>query len=764
MYRLAYRNFGDHESLVVNHSVVAGSSVGVRWYELRLAGGTASIFQQGTYAPDSNYRWMGSIVQDQVGDMALGFSLSSSTLHPEIHYTGRLAGDAAGQMTQGEGTLIDGPGSQTGGLSRWGDYSMMAVDPSDDCTFWYVNEYIPANGSFNWKTRIGSFKFPDCGSAPPSDFSIAVSPTGASVSQGGSTTAAVSTAVTSGSAETVSLSITGAPAGVTPSLSPTSVTAGAGSTLTLTVDAATTPGSYTLTVTGTSPSATHSATYALTVVAAPANDFSIAVSPSSASAAPGGSATATITTAVTSGSTQSVALSVGGTPAGTTASASPSSVTAGGSSILTVNVGAATAPGTYTLTITGTGSSATHSASFTLTVLAPPPPNDFSIAVSPTSASAAPGGSATATITTAVTSGSAQTVALSLSGAPTGVTASASPSSVTAGGSSTLTATVDVATAPGTYTLTITGTGTSATHTASFSLTVTGTGIVNGGFESGLTGWTSSGSTAISTSPHSGAQAAQVGSVNPSGDSSLSQTFTVPAAGGTLSLWYKVVCTDTVTYDWATVTLRDNTTGVPSTVLPRTCTNNGTWRQATAALPAGHSMTLTLSDHDDNYPGDPTYTLYDDVAIVTSVPNPLQNGGFESGLTSWTASGSTGTSTIAHSGTASARVGSTSPTLNSSLVQTFTVPAAGGTLSFWYRMTCPDTLTYDWATVTLRDNATALTRTLLPRTCTNSGLWVQVSASVASSAGHSVTLTLANHDDNYPADPSFTLYDDVVIQ
>src|SRR5207244_3440666 len=151
MYRLAYRNFGDHESLVVNHSVTAGSSCGVRWYEIRTPGTTPTVFQQGTYAPDSNYRWMGSVAMDQAGNIALGFSVSSSTLNPQIHYTGRLATSPAGVMDQGEGTIINGTGSQTGsGLSRWGDYSSMTVDPSDDCTFWYTNEYIPSNGAFNW--------------------------------------------------------------------------------------------------------------------------------------------------------------------------------------------------------------------------------------------------------------------------------------------------------------------------------------------------------------------------------------------------------------------------------------------------------------------------------------------------------------------------------------------------------------------------------------------------------------------------------------
>ncbi len=164
MYRLAYRNFGDHESLVVNHTVNAGSGrAGVRWYEVRRTGGTWSIYQQGTYAPsDGLYRWMGSIAMDHMGNMALGYSVSSSSVYPSIRYTGRLASDPLGQITQDEVTLIAGGGSETSGYHRWGDYSMMSVDPVDDCTFWYTTEYYPSTSSTHWHTRIGSFKFPDC--------------------------------------------------------------------------------------------------------------------------------------------------------------------------------------------------------------------------------------------------------------------------------------------------------------------------------------------------------------------------------------------------------------------------------------------------------------------------------------------------------------------------------------------------------------------------------------------------------------------------
>jgi hypothetical protein len=170
MWRLAYRNFGTYEALVTNQAVEATPGVaGVRWYEIRRTpAGSYSIYQQGTYDPgDGVHRWMGSIAQDKNGNMALGYSVVNGTnVYPGIRYTGRLAGDPAGQMTLGEATIVDGTGVQRTTNSRWGDYTSMNVDPTDDCTFWYVNEYYTlasqGTSTAGWLTKIGSFKLPGC--------------------------------------------------------------------------------------------------------------------------------------------------------------------------------------------------------------------------------------------------------------------------------------------------------------------------------------------------------------------------------------------------------------------------------------------------------------------------------------------------------------------------------------------------------------------------------------------------------------------------
>jgi len=165
MYRLAYRNFGGHESLVVNHSVATNNTVGIRWYEIRSPNATPIVYQQSTYAPDLDYRWMASMAMDQSGNIAVGYSKSSAVLNPGIFYTGREAGDPLNSL-RAEQTVLTGSGSQLpgdSGSNRWGDYSSLETDPVDDCTFWYTSEYLTADGTFNWRTRITSFKFLSCG-------------------------------------------------------------------------------------------------------------------------------------------------------------------------------------------------------------------------------------------------------------------------------------------------------------------------------------------------------------------------------------------------------------------------------------------------------------------------------------------------------------------------------------------------------------------------------------------------------------------------
>ena len=169
MYRLQYRNFGSYQTLAFNHTVdVDGADhAGVRWYELRNTAGTWSIYQQGTYSPDATHRWMGSVALNGKGEYALGYSASSTSVSPSVKFTGREPSDTLGQMTLGENTIVAGTGYQTHSSGRWGDYSQMSVDPVDDCTFWYTQEYYATpNSSAGWQTRIGSFKLPLCGGVP----------------------------------------------------------------------------------------------------------------------------------------------------------------------------------------------------------------------------------------------------------------------------------------------------------------------------------------------------------------------------------------------------------------------------------------------------------------------------------------------------------------------------------------------------------------------------------------------------------------------
>ncbi|MSO95146.1 MAG: hypothetical protein EXQ81_05050 [Thermoleophilia bacterium] len=414
MFRLGYRNFGDHESLVVSHAVTAGSSVGVRWYELRLSGQNPTVYQQGTYAPDSSYRWMSSMAMDLVGNIGLGYSRSSSSLTPATVVTGRLAGDTLGLMTQGETTLVTSGGSQTGNLSRWGDYSSMNIDPAGDCTFWYSSEYLKASGSFNWSTRIGSFTLPGCLSISDS-FSLSVNPTAGTVTQGSPTTALVGTTTTFGNPQTV-------------------------------------------------------------------------------------------------------ALTASGLPAGATATFSPASFTSGASSTMTVATSSSTPAGTYAVSVTGTGTAKNTSTPYVLTVNNP-----------------------------------------------------------------------------------------------------TSNGITNGGFETGsLVPWLSVGTNAVTSSgPYLGMYTDLSGSTSATnGDSAISQTFVVPSGKTRVSASYKMFCSGSVANDWATITLTNTSTGVTSTLLAKTCSTKSRFRTVSATVTAGMTYTITLTNHDDNNPANPTYTWFDNIVLT----------------------------------------------------------------------------------------------------------------------------------------------------
>lgn len=164
--RVTYRNFGTHQSLVANQAVEAAPAMtGIRWYELRDSGAGMTVHQQGTHVPgatDGIHRWNGSVAMDHDGNMALAYSVTSATTFPGIRYTGRLAGDPSGTMPQGEGVIVDGTGVQTSTSNRWGLYSDMTVDPSDECTFWHVNQHYPVSSAFGWSLRVAAFKYPGC--------------------------------------------------------------------------------------------------------------------------------------------------------------------------------------------------------------------------------------------------------------------------------------------------------------------------------------------------------------------------------------------------------------------------------------------------------------------------------------------------------------------------------------------------------------------------------------------------------------------------
>jgi hypothetical protein len=161
MQRLVYRKVAGHESIVAAHSVATQGGGGVRWYEFRLdKKGDPELYQQGTYAPQGFYRWMPSIDIDKKGDIGVGYSFGGSPNFAGLRFAARRAGDPKGQMTLHESVLATGEASQMNTL-RWEDYTTTAMDPSDDCTFWYVGDYLKT-GDTGYRTKIGSFRLQSC--------------------------------------------------------------------------------------------------------------------------------------------------------------------------------------------------------------------------------------------------------------------------------------------------------------------------------------------------------------------------------------------------------------------------------------------------------------------------------------------------------------------------------------------------------------------------------------------------------------------------
>ena len=231
MYRLAYRNFGSHESLVFNHTVLAyfdqtNEVAGVRWYEIQNPNGTPAVAQAGTWSPGGyEWRWMGSTAMDSAGDQALGYSVSLGQLNgspaPQIAITGRTPNDPENTM-EAEVVVAQSNGYQNGGDTRWGDYSSMQIDPADDCTFWYTQEYLPTPGygTGTWSPHVVTFKFPNC----VSDFSLSPTPASANVVPGSSAPFMITIAPQGAFGSPITLACSGLPMLASCAFSPAMIT------------------------------------------------------------------------------------------------------------------------------------------------------------------------------------------------------------------------------------------------------------------------------------------------------------------------------------------------------------------------------------------------------------------------------------------------------------------------------------------------------------------------------------------------------------
>ncbi len=707
MYRLAYRNFGSHESLVVNHSVVAGSGGGVRWYEIQNPAGTPVVAQQSTFAPDSNYRWMGSVAMDQAGDLALGYSVSAaSSVFPSIRFAGRVPTDPASTL-EAEVNIVSGAGSQNGNLSRWGDYSAMQVDPVDDCTFWFTEEYMKTTGSFNWNTRIASFKFPSCGSTATPDYSIAASPSSLTINQGSSGTSTITITSLNGFNSATTLSASGLPSGVTAAFSTNPVTppanGSANSTLTLTASATATTGNATVTITGTSGSLTHSTTIALTVNSSTGSQTAVFDSTLKAPKCVN----------VGSGCDSGPSLLLGrDTMSGGAEPNQPNTINnscADGTSgtfhsdesndriVVATTDGSALAPGKtvkVSATVWAYSSNTSDALDLYYTANANSPSWVLIATIVPPAA-----GAQTLSATYTLPSGSLQAVRANFrylgsasscstgayddhddlifavgAGTP-GFTVAASPSAVSVTRGSTATSTITV---------------------------------------TSLNGFNSATTLSASALPSGVTAAFSANPVTPPANGSATSTLTFTASS-------------TATTGTTNVTV----TGTSGSLV----------------------QTTTIS-----------------LTVNASSTQLIQNGGFETGtLANWTAGGvylPFTTSVQKHSGTYSAQLGASSgsePNGDSSLYQTIAIPstATKATLTFYYWPSTTDTITYDWQEAQVQ-NTSGTTLAQIMKVASNTQTWTLVAYDLTSYKGQTIRVYFNDHQDGF-GDLTYMYLDDVSV-
>ena len=658
--------------------------------------------------------------------------------------------------------------------------------------------------------------------APTPAFTLSASPTTLSIVQGNSGSSTISTTVSGGFNNAVSLSASGLPTGVTASFSPASIAApGSGSsTLTLSVASTATPGTSSITVTGAGGGLTQSATISLTVTAAPTPASTLSASPTSLSIVQGNSGSSTISTTVSGGFNNAISLSASGLPAGVTASFNPTSIAVpgSGSSTLTFSVASTATPGTSSITVTGTGGGITQSATISLTITAAPTPA-FTLSASPTSVSVVQGGSGSSTLTTTVSGGFNSAVSLSASGLPTGVTASFNPTSIAApgSGSSTLTFAASSTATTGTANVTVTATGGGITHTAVIALTVTAsTGgnvttqiLGNPGFENGpgnpapwtVTTTASTNRVINSTStepPHSGTFDAWLDGHGSTTTDTLLQQVSIPsnATAASLSFFLHIDTAETSTtrmFDTLTVQVRNSSGSVLSTLATFSNLNHAAgYQQHTFDLSsfAGQTIQIFLQGKEDFELQ--TSFVVDDFALNVTAPSGgtpsttpgtttelIGNGGLENGSSNpapWTVSTTQSTSRVInsasaeppHSGAWDAWLDGHGSTTTDSISQQVTIPsnATAATLSFWLHIDTAETSTtkaFDTFTAQVLDTSGNVLSTLATFSNLNaaSGYQQQV-FDVSSFKGQTVQILLQGKED-FTLQTSFVV-DDISLQ